>query len=352
VSVKGVGRLPGSGSLNYVAEVIISTPSGETNRVSVRIQKANISGQIENEYTVWREVCNRLNAHENPLVKRYGRLIDGIAKEAYDSLNPKGVELDLAQERDKYFEANSAYKNTEIDSKTGLRVEVVEPNTELQRLISEEFQNTVSVYEYIDHTKLEQISDKALRIAIMKQIVDAEIRALNSGTFDPDGHKGNWLIDLKNKRLVRVDYAQLTVLKAQELKNFKTVFRILIDPSENGKKRLKKLLEENFTEIFDVNEKPASLGEGLSYVLDLSDMPRFSSPMEKLLFIQNELEVFFATKKNSMDLRLRRSISKPMGSFLRLNMYREPIGNRYYIKKLAEFLDINFIKLLLPHLRG
>ncbi|HLD44512.1 MAG TPA: M48 family metalloprotease, partial [bacterium] len=52
--VQSVGRLLGSGSLNYTVEALLRSPvEGVAQRVAVRIQKANVRGQIDNEYLVW-----------------------------------------------------------------------------------------------------------------------------------------------------------------------------------------------------------------------------------------------------------------------------------------------------------
>lgn len=331
--IVAVGRIRGSGSLNYVVEVWLQTPAG-IRRVAVRIQKEHVQGMIQNEYQVWQEVTQRLVRHAHPRAQRYGRLMQGLLREAYQSLRPDGVELDLAQERARYEQARAAYERAAPHPDTEYRVDVARPILELQQRIQPEWQSRVSVYEYVAATRWDALADAGRRRALAGQVVDAELAALQGGTFDPDAHKGNWLIDGTDARLVRVDYAQLVEVAAAGCAYFKQLLRLLLNPS--GGAQLQTHLQQHFSAVFAVDEPPAALDAALAHVFAASEMP--TDPMERLLCIQNQLELFFVDQGHPTELRFRDAVSKPLGLFLRLNLYRDYLGDPAYYAKLARFL--------------
>ncbi|MFH0800699.1 MAG: M48 family metalloprotease [Pseudomonadota bacterium] len=346
--IAGVGRILGAGSLNYVVEVFWKTEKGPR-RVAVRIQKDYVEGLIQNEHQVWQAAVGKLKLSERPRTRRYGRLIGGLTQAALKSLAPGGAELDLAQERETFQRASGAYSQA-VSAETGLSVAASKPVLGLQQKVQPKYQKIVSVYEYVDSTKLDRIPDADRRKAIAGQIVDAELAAFDSGTFDPDAHRGNWLADLEGGKLVRVDYAQLTTVEAAERARFKELFRLLLDPSARG--QLQNYLMGNFATIFDVAAPPDNLDKALKYVFGQQEMARITNPMERLLFIQNQLELYFVDQGVAAEFRLRDSISSSLGLFLRLNMYRQYIGDLDYLVKLARFLGMNPATLALAQLRS
>ena len=78
---------------------------------------------------------------------------------------------------------------------------------------------------------MDDIGDIELREEIAKAIVESELIALfENGVYDPDGHPGNWPIDLENKEIVRIDYAQLRAIPEEKRVAFRKVFSELIKP--------------------------------------------------------------------------------------------------------------------------
>ncbi len=355
IKILAVGKLAGSGSLNYAVEVYVRLSTGEVRRVCVRIQKEHVSGLIENEHKVWLKVIEQLKAPDRPpQVLRYGMLIENLMQQAYDTLKPGGVELDLEQERSKAALGLRAYQHAEISPQTGLRVTAVAPDLEIQTMIQPEYRKQASVYAFVDHTKLDKIRPRTLRVAIAAQIVDAEIKALDEGrlVFDPDGHQGNWPVDLANGNLVRVDYAQITTITKEELDLFKFIFRALINPSRNAGTELKKLLRSRFTDIFEGEGKPQNLDEALDYVLSLDNIQALTKPMDRLLAIQNQLEVYYANHGTVIRFPLKTALSKLLGSFLRMNMYRHHMGDVAYLKRILAFLGIDYRQWGMAYVRG
>ena len=109
---------------------------------------------------------------------------------------------------------------------------------ELQNLVEPEQQRLFSFYERINHTPLDDIGDIELRREIAKAIVESELIALfENGVYDPDGHPGNWPIDVENREIVRIDYAQLRAIPEEERVAFRKVFSELIKPAPNFSSR-------------------------------------------------------------------------------------------------------------------
>lgn len=331
--ISAVGRILGSGSLNYVVEVWLKGENGPR-RAAVRIQKDHVQGMVQNEYVAWQHATQRLIRHENPHVRRYGRFIRGLIGAAYQSLRPDGIELDLERERDRYELAKGAYGREERHPESRLNVDVATPVFDLQGKILPEYQKTVSVYEYVESTRWDDIRSPDERRAIAAQVVETELGALQNGAFDPDAHRGNWLIDHNSGRVVRVDYAQMAELNGGQIARFKELFRLLLNPI--GGAMLQAYLVEHFTEIFNMESSPAGLQEGLSAVFALPEIP--SEPMERLLFIKNQLELWYADRGEIADFAFREGIMAPMGLFLRLNLYREYLGDFEYYARIGSFL--------------
>ncbi len=344
VMIKGIGRVPGSGSLNYVVEAVIFNPKSKRKEtVSVRIQKKNVSNLIEGENSAWVKVWGKLRDHPNPKVRRLMRIIEDRRAAAYKTLNPNGSQLDLKMERDAYELAKRAYQNSDPDPKTGFTVEPVEPKLRLQKLVDKDHQTRVSVYEFVEHTKLADIPDPELRRALAAQIMEAELRAIeHRGVFDEDGHIGNWLIDLKKKRLVRVDYAQLHQIKPEQVQSFKTVLGSLMDASAGAQERLEPLILSQFSHIFETSETPPDLEAVLRSVLREPELQQTLSPFEKLLRIQDRVETHYLDH-GIKDLRvtLKEEFRAPLASLVRASMFRESTGNLAYLRRLSTFFGVD-----------
>jgi hypothetical protein len=340
--VEGIAEIPGSGSLNYVSKVIVRDPeTGKLETLSVRVQKKHVPAKIQNENAVWKEVYQRTKADPDIRVRRYARLIEEARREAISTLGFDGMELDLAKERESYPQAAKAYDEATPNARTGLRTEVVKVKEKWQARIKPEFQKTVSVYEFVENVKLEDIPDVAKRAAISHQIVEAERNARRSGNFDPDAHVRNWLISPESGRLVRIDTAQMRNITPTELNTFQGLFKNIILPGSAGTKSLEKFLRENFTQVFDVPEVPPGAMEVIHRIISDKSFPPNSSPMDRLFMIQDGLEKHYLTAgKGEFAFSLRPGVRRQILSEVRLSMYQPWLGRQNYLRGFARSVNL------------
>lgn len=344
-------ELAGSGSVNSSSKVLITFEDGSQKTINIKQQKGNVTGLIDNENIVIKQLTEELISLEDPELARLGRTLEELRSSAYESLRGKGNELDLYAESEKFEKVNEVYSN-EVNKETGLRIEVVTNDKEMESYIKEGYRGRTAIYEHIENTKLQNIEDPILREKIALQILEAEMDALEQGKFDPDGHPGNWLIDLDNKRLIRIDYAQFHEFDSQEETVLhKKLMATLMDPSlKNLKESLPYLLENNFQLFFeDIDNLPSSFLKDVKEIMGQKDFPGWEKGPDRLLYITNELEKKYVQELDpDFKLRLKTGTKKYVSSFVRLNSYLEHLGPKKYIKKLLGFLDLDPSMYIVP----
>jgi len=74
--------------------------------------------------------------------------------------------------------------------------------------------------------------------------------------------------------------------------------------------------------------------------------------MDRLLAIQNQLEVYYANHGTVIRFPLKTALSKLLGSFLRMNMYRHHMGDVAYLKRILAFLGIDYRQWGMAYVRG
>jgi predicted unusual protein kinase regulating ubiquinone biosynthesis (AarF/ABC1/UbiB family) len=239
-----VRNLVGSGSINYVVRIDFKKPLDGEKSAVVRIRRPKIEGQVFNENELWATVAKRIRS-EDPEV---AEVIEEARGHTYETLKEGGTELDLSIEvRNERIAQQTYGRKISNGPARGFEVSVGHPLEGFQKLLLPNQESETAIYRFVDATPLDEIKDPSLRAALAAEIVNSELTAVfEKGVFDPDGHPGNWLVDLKNKRLVRIDYAQLRTLREND-EEFRKVFKELISGRPNFKsaenaKALAKLL--------------------------------------------------------------------------------------------------------------
>jgi len=129
-----------------------------------------------------------------------------------------------------------------------------------------------------------QTPNKWLHITIL----DSELLAINAGVFDPEGHPGKLLIDVKNKRLVRIDVPKLARLDTEDVKAAKNILRQMLVPSWS-KRKIKALAKTFLGLSIGVPEKRNAhtrrARDCFQATLTHSDLPPWTEPVERIFFI-------------------------------------------------------------------
>ena len=345
--VRAVRESVGSGSINYGARADFTLPDGSNRQAIVRFRKEDVSGQIQNENRNWERVADRLSRSQNADVRTLAQTLNEARLAAMDTLKVGGIELDLGYERRMYSLAKKAYE-APAHSVTGLRVEVVKPIDELQRLIPAEYQDSVSIYEYIENQKFRTLSDSQKR-AIAQQIVGAELDAMfTRNTFDPDGHIGNWLIDLKGKRLVRIDYAQLRQVDSKEMSRIQGVLNALFIPRPEAQDLVQ--IARNLETLLDL---PSGLllgeQERIRFLEELtkrSDFPSHMDPHQRLFVIRNELERKLSLPGRPVTIPIRENTRAVVSSLGRLLYFRDFMPERDFFQLFAAHMDLPMSRII------
>jgi predicted unusual protein kinase regulating ubiquinone biosynthesis (AarF/ABC1/UbiB family) len=225
-----VRNLVGSGSINYVVRIDFKKPLDGEKSAVVRIRRPKVEGQVFNENELWAEVAKRIRS-EDPEV---AEIIEEARGHTYETLREGGTELDLSIEvRNESIAQQSYGRRITSGPARGFEVSVGHPLEGFQKLLLPNQESETAIYRFVDATPLDEIKDPTLRAALASEIVNSELATIfEKGVFDPDGHPGNWLVDLKNKRLVRIDYAQLRTL-GEHGEEFRKVFKELISGRPN-----------------------------------------------------------------------------------------------------------------------
>ena len=148
-------------------------------------------------------VVDDLRASGDSMEATMADIVEEARRQSMSTLSVGGIELDLSIERDNFDPALQTYQRNIYSGRLrGWQVRVAIPHEELQSLVEPDQQRFFSFYERINHTPLDDIGDIELREEIAKAIVESELIALfENGIYDPDGHPGNWPIDVRKERL-------------------------------------------------------------------------------------------------------------------------------------------------------
>lgn len=332
----GVRQMVGSGSINY--GVRVTTDEGAD--VVARFRKPHVEGQIANENSRWERVIQRLAKSDNQEVRRLSSFLEEARVAAISTLGQGGVELDLSHERRMYEMAKKAY-GAPADAKTGFRVEVVKPIESLQARVPEESQKLVSFYEYIGSTDFKGLP-KEQQQQLARQILGSELDAIfKRGAFDPDGHIGNWMIDVKNKRLVRIDYAQLRALSPKEAAKIGEIVNLLFLPRPNASdiSRLASGIESVIEIPPGLRLSKTEMEKLISEALAASDAPSGMEPHLRLLHLRDAVERRIETKSGKvLALKLKSDASAVLSSIGRMMYYRDLLPTQEFAAALKSHM--------------
>lgn len=361
--VREVRELVGSGSINFAVRLTMQDPlgSGGYRDVVVRIRRENVAGRIREENSIWRRVYETLRDDSDPAVRRTANLLEEARAQAWSTLGENGVEFNLELERQKAPIAKGAYASAAVDAASELSIEVLEPIEELQHpFVSKNlltyFKNlpilvddgganqAASIYPYVSHTSLENIFPLARREAIAAQIIRAEMAAmLEKGVFDPDPHPGNWLIDLENNRLVRIDYATITDnVPPVDRTAFRDSIAALLDPlkTKGSAANMATAINQLFT--FPDGDVPFDLETVIHQAMLDPKMPTYDNPTDRLFHLQLFLEKHYqGLGRKDFYLNLKPNMRTMFSSLAKLNEYREHMSGNAFNNLLLEVLGIS-----------
>ncbi|MDA8792243.1 hypothetical protein N9N67_03295 [Bacteriovoracaceae bacterium] len=353
VHIEKVSDIPGVGSINYVVEVkITDAKTGIIHDVALRVQKYALEGKVSGEKKVWLGVLADLEEINDPEIDRLRANIEIMLEQAAGHLGPDGIELDMVAQRNLYSGVKEIYKG---DGKyaEGWTIRAAPPldgkngTVDLQSLILPEFQDSMSTYQFVRGTNLRKLNDPELQNKIALDIYRTELSAIEKGQLDPEGHIGNWIIDVENKEIIRVDYDQFNQVpyKQQEVDEFKNLAAKLMATNKNERQDLKRFLKENAKSIFSLTDDLENLDDALTYVLSKGDLPSFLNPGERLLFIADELGKYYASNQGvTVVFDLAGHHKAFFGSLLRLNTFREFIKPDDFLNLYGDFLGIDLSK--------
>lgn len=330
--IAGVREMVGSGSINY--GVRVTTEQGAD--AVARFRKPHVEGQIANENQRWERVIAKLSKSTNAEVRRLSSFLEEAREAAVSTLGKDGVELDLSHERRMYELAKKAY-DTPADKATGFRIEAVRPIADLQSKVPEDQQKLVSFYEYIESENFKNLpQDQQQKLA--RQILGAELEAIfRKGAFDPDGHVGNWMVDVKSKRLVRIDYAQLRAISPREAAKIGEVVNLLFLPKPNASDVSR--IAEGLGSVLEIpaGYKPdqKTMRQLIATALVSEDAPSGMEPHLRLLHLRDALERQIEKRTGDVvALKLKPNASAVMSSIGRIMYYRDIIPEKEFAQAL------------------
>ena len=341
--IQRVGDVKGSGSLTFVLETEIKTPTfPKGKKVVFRFLKDEAQGQIKNESQVLDHLIKGLSKDGDLDVKKVSDYLLHIKNTVMTTLDPiNGSELHLSQEVATSKKAAAVYDQA-IDRNTGFKVEANRIDQEVLALIPSELRDKVVPYESIDFTPWNEVPAH-LKEKLAGQVLKTELDALFvKGEFDPDAHPGNWLVDLQNKRLVRIDYSQLTRFSNSDGRdNFVRLIRLLAnqDPSEAQIRSLSKEIPN----LFQLSHPIADIESRLITILKSTKLPSSDVPHERLFFIQEELlKIYKEVGIKDGVVKLTPEIQNALGSLSRMSQFaREMAQPNLFSKLLTERMAIS-----------
>jgi len=343
-----VREILGSGAINYVVLVDIRDPhTGDVRPAVVRIRRDRVEGRLINENANWEKVIARLEADGNPAIRTQASVMREVHSHAWHSLAPGGSQMDLARERHASKLAGEGY-GAGADAHTGFKVRVAEPLEDLQKLVPNGLSREVSIYEYVRSSPLDAVKDLGLRRALAAQIVRAELNALfTRGIFDPDGHPGNWLVDLENRELVRIDYAELREVPVEARAPLKEVFGVLIRPYPDAK--MIQTLIHGLENLFNITGYEAGgIGEVLAGILKQKGLPGSDQIDERIFYIREKLETELNRRQKTggpVSVRLHEDVRDALGSLSRLMAFEEHAKANQLKKEFVSALNVSKVSL-------
>lgn len=342
-----VRGLLGSASINYVIEADLLDENGKfLKNVVIRMQRDHISGRIENENEIWQRVQGKLATSADPNIQKVASGIEEARLATMESLGENGTELDLGYERRISSQAAQAY-DAPVSKATGLKIEVAHPVPGIENWVEGTQKGKAELYEKVNFTKLSEVKDTRLRKAIAEQIVQAELNALfERGIFDPDGHPGNWLIDLQNNRLVRIDYSQLRQISQNDISNFKTGLSELLRP--NGSAVASEDLFHALANWFTLQPGTdlEKLNESVKTVLRSGNFRHAPTGIQRVFAFRDALQ-----KQMMTSVEIRPEMRAAMASLARISAYQEALGSTRFGQLIFGKLGLNLNQFALPLLQ-
>ena len=155
------------------------------------------------------------------------------------------------------------------------------------------------------------------------------------------------------KHLVRTDYARfdrsfdsaIETGPNQGIGLFKNLFRLLFAVTPDSQEKMVSYVTENAREIFELDSVPQDFVVVVRQIMGMRDMPAINEPVERLFFIQNQLETIYAEQGMDLEFKFRPVISLPLGSLVRLNGHRDALGDVEYFKRLYRFFGLSSLSL-------
>lgn len=334
-TVKSVGPVIGSGSVNYVVQVTLEGPkTKKLEEAIIRFQRKGVQEQALKENQYLTKALNELMKNEHPQVRDLAVKGQLAKNGAMKTLEIGGSEMDLSLERTLYPEARSIYDRGAYQTKSGYSIQVSKPLDDFQKLIPESLQQQISIYSFEENTswkKLKATLPPEKLKEISYDIANTELDAIFKGHFDKDGHMGNWLVDPKRNKIIRIDTAQLTKINSKDLEKFKEAIKLVVNPytTQYDAKKLSNVLDGLFS---------MEGGETLwspKMVNDIIHDPKLlkAAPEERLFVFRDLLE-----ERVKMPVSIRPHANDAMIALSKLKGFEEHMGETAFKKLLVEKL--------------
>lgn len=323
-----------AGSLSVTVHLLVRQPqTGQIQSVIARILKPNATELIANENRNWLKTEQKIAQRPEAIFKRVARTLSQTREHAMRSLSPNGSQLNYAIERDLGPQAARSY-DQEPDPQTGFRVMVLQPDHELMRLVEPQLHSQFMLYPKVDHQPWATLSP-ALRTALSQQILLTELKAIAAGKVDPDNHPGNWLVNLENKTLVRIDYPEFVELSSAVAQAHQNVFRALLDvrPGQS----LLKLLNQKGQHLFEVQSLVSF--SWFDVVKNFENFPSFEQPQERLYWLRSKLEIYLLERDHQAQVKLKSETVTILAALLGLPIWKEKAGRITFWKELIHAFE-------------
>lgn len=370
-NISWIGEIKGAASVNYFVRAQMINPEGNPVEVGIRFQRDGVIGRVDVENGALVDLENDLWEDPDPELKRFVRFLREARSTSHETLREGGQEVDLTFEVNMHEKAENIYKSgpaTEYGSDYNFSVDVSKPLLWAMEKIPPHLRKFVSVYEFVDHVKFKEITDEVLakhgihmkaddfKVALLQQRLDTEFKALfEKGEFDPDSHDGNWLVDLKNRRQVRVDYSQLRFVSEPARIAFKNSLRALIQPlaTNEHKQELAQEIEKYFFDVFEVRggkpgeenlpipgrEKIPAL---IRQAVQSEKFPTYDLPYDRLLYIKDIVQKELFNGKDPRYFGVKDSHRASFALIARLKGYAEHLAPLSIEFKMGNYLGIDF----------
>jgi hypothetical protein len=313
----------------------------------------------ENENEIWEKAINilrlksndiNLSSEERKKLKNAISIINETRRQTYETLKPGGAELDLSHDR-KMEELVYVYEQRITSGiLKGWNIKPTIHISEIQKIIPSELQQIYSVYPRIYPVNLKDIKDENLRKSIAFEIFVTELSAIfEFGAYDSDTHLGNWLIDLINKNIWRIDYSQFITISKSLKKDFNKVFFELLEVNPVLDKSFTNALL-NLIEIpegkYTLNSKDLSvISQKLKFTADRNDI------QDRLFDLRELLNQIISDKyKIDLEIQYKREFRSGFSAMAKLSKLKELIGEETFaieLYKRCNKISKNKVKLTL-----